>query len=234
MKLICLGTGSKGNCYLLKNSKEVLVLDCGINYKEVIKKLDFNIKKIKGVLVTHEHQDHAKYIKNYLEAGIPVYGTASIKEKYKNYYNLRVVKKFGEYKIGEFVVKAFDLPHDGTENYGYYIQHEEFGKMLYMTDFEYCRYNFKQTGINHILIEANYDDQYVNIHAANYSHVRKGHCEITTTINFLKANYTEYLKNVILLHLSQANSNEVEFKQKVEQEISCNVAVANKKLEMEI
>ena len=55
MKLITVGSGSDGNCYFLKGDDEVLILDCGIPFIEVKKALGFNIRQIKGVVVTHEH-----------------------------------------------------------------------------------------------------------------------------------------------------------------------------------
>ena len=56
-----LGSSSKGNCYLLEYKNQVLILDAGVSFKEVQKALNFNIEKVVGVLITHEHMDHLKY-----------------------------------------------------------------------------------------------------------------------------------------------------------------------------
>ena len=55
MKLKILGTGSSGNCYVFETKTEVLVIEAGVNFKEVKKHLDFNLSKIKGLLVSHQH-----------------------------------------------------------------------------------------------------------------------------------------------------------------------------------
>ncbi len=55
MRLIVLGSSSSGNCYILENENEALILEAGIPFLEVKKKLDFNIMKIVGVLVSHSH-----------------------------------------------------------------------------------------------------------------------------------------------------------------------------------
>ena len=56
MKLKCIATGSTGNCYALtSNSGETLILDCGIPIKEIKKGLDWNIRGIKGVIISHTH-----------------------------------------------------------------------------------------------------------------------------------------------------------------------------------
>lgn len=56
MRLKCLGSSSAGNCYLLQaDSGETLILDCGIPIKEIKKGLDWNIRGIKGVIISHAH-----------------------------------------------------------------------------------------------------------------------------------------------------------------------------------
>jgi phosphoribosyl 1,2-cyclic phosphodiesterase len=56
MKLIVIGTGSKGNGYVLQDSKgECLLIEAGMKLIEVKKVLDFNIQNIHGMLVSHEH-----------------------------------------------------------------------------------------------------------------------------------------------------------------------------------
>lgn len=50
-------TGSThGNCYVLKsNSGEILLLDCGCNYKKILRGIDYQISNVSGVLLSHEH-----------------------------------------------------------------------------------------------------------------------------------------------------------------------------------
>lgn len=56
MKLKCIATGSTGNCYTLtSSSRETFILDCGINIKEIKKGLDWNIRGIKGMIISHAH-----------------------------------------------------------------------------------------------------------------------------------------------------------------------------------
>ncbi len=55
MKLKVLGSGSSGNCYILHNETEALIIEAGFPFMEVKKALDFNISKIQGVVISHEH-----------------------------------------------------------------------------------------------------------------------------------------------------------------------------------
>lgn len=75
MKIKVLGSSSRGNCYLLQLKKETLILECGINYKDILKGLDFNLESVIGCLVTHEHKDHSKAITELTNNGIDVYSS---------------------------------------------------------------------------------------------------------------------------------------------------------------
>ena len=54
-KLICLGSSSAGNCFLLYAGEDVLILDAGIGFKEINKSLNYGgeFGKVRGCLVTH-------------------------------------------------------------------------------------------------------------------------------------------------------------------------------------
>ena len=73
MKLKVLGSGSSGNCYILENDNEALIIEAGLPFMKVKKALNFNVMKIKAVLITHIHSDHHFYWFQYARAGIPVF-----------------------------------------------------------------------------------------------------------------------------------------------------------------
>ena len=58
MELKILGSSSKGNCYLLDNGNDCLMIECGIPFKDVQKAVNFGISRIAGVIISHEHGDH--------------------------------------------------------------------------------------------------------------------------------------------------------------------------------
>ena len=51
MYLKVLGSSSKGNCYLLDNGNEALMIECGIAIKNVQKAVDFDINRIAGCII---------------------------------------------------------------------------------------------------------------------------------------------------------------------------------------
>lgn len=231
MKLKCIATGSAGNCYLLtSNSGETLILDCGIPIKEIKKGLDWNVKGIVGVLCTHKHLDHSKSLNDFKSMGIPIlapYLGDSCKTM----------------NMGGFTVKPFDLTTidgswthtnaDGTACpiYGFLITHKEMGRMLYITDCEVVKWRFKS--INHILLGVNYDKDLIDRDTGKANHVFRGHLSIDTACDFVKANYSDSLQNVIMCHLSAENADRDSFIKKMKKvAYGANVCVAERGLEI--
>lgn len=234
MKLTVISSGSIGNCYLLHNDRECLVLEAGVSFKEVKKALDFKISIINGVLVTHEHQDHAKYISDYMNAGINVYSSDETQEALRIITGeyCKSMEPNKSYRIGNFTVKSFEVVHD-VPCLGYLIIHPEFGRLLFVTDTEYVAYRFKN--LNHILIEANYSKELIGeYHKSLGDRVKLSHMEIDTTCEFLRSNNNSNLMNVVLLHLSDYTSNEVQFIAKAKKVVNSSVYVATKGLEIDL
>jgi phosphoribosyl 1,2-cyclic phosphodiesterase len=55
MELSVIGSSSKGNGYVLHNENEGLIIEAGVSFQNVKRAIDFNISKIRGVIISHEH-----------------------------------------------------------------------------------------------------------------------------------------------------------------------------------
>lgn len=219
MKLRCLGSGSSGNCYILENDSEALVIEAGIPFMAVKKALGFNISKIVGVVVSHSHGDHAKHVGEYEKSGISVFRP----------YESDMERQVRTY--GEFVIKSFSLVHD-VPCCGFLIEHPETGKVLYASDTEYIKYRFRN--LNHILMECNYSRDLIPEDAVNRSHVMTGHMELRTMLEFLRANNSPNLQNVVLLHMSAINSDPEEFVAEAGKVVQCPVWAAEKGMKIDL
>lgn len=227
MKIKVLSSGSVGNCYLLEHNSEILILDCGISIKDIKIGLNFDLSKVVGCVVTHSHKDHSKSANDLKNMGIKVW---------QPYLTQTETYKVQKEDFGNFWVRSFDVPHDGVPCCGFIIQHMfDKGRLLYATDFEYIKYSFKKIGVQHLLIECNYQNEYVDNSAENKNHVLRGHAELQTTIGIIKDNI-DSLKTVILCHLSQENSNPEECVAKVREVVGSGVYVdyARKGFEIEL
>ena len=229
MYLKCLGSSSAGNCYLLtSNSGETLILDCGIPIMEIKKALNWNIKDVVGVLCTHQHSDHNKSLKDFINMGIPVFAP---------YLSLESMKMETEFNIRMFDLTTIDGNWTHTDAngepcpiYGFLITHKEMGRMLYITDCEVVKWKFRD--INHILLGVNYDKDLIDRdNTGKANHVFRGHLSIDTACDFVKANYSDSLQNVIMCHLSSENSDRdsfIEKMKKVARGANVDVAERNK------
>lgn len=232
MKLKVLGSGSSGNCYILESDTEALIIEAGLSLKEVKIALDFNIMKIKAVIITHIHSDHHFHWFKYVRAGIPVF------EPFRNGEQSLSLEN-SQFKIQAFPNQDKDGKwlhgnSNGTECpcYGFYIQHPDIGRLVYVTDTEYVRWRFQN--VNHILVEANYSSSIIDTDSHNYRHILQGHMSIETACGFIQANTSPNLRNVVLCHLSQCNSDSEDFTASVKALVNCPIYIARKGLEVEL
>jgi len=212
-----------------------LILECGIRVQEVKKALNFDLRKVVGCIVTHGHNDHVGYLKGFLQANIPIYTNDETVEKVEVVYGelLHGVLEKRPFFLGGFRITPFYVPHDGTPCFAYQIIHEEIGNMLFLTDLEYCKYKFKD--VSQILVEANYSKDIINQDNPNFDHVIKGHMDLQTTLDFLYTNANPSLMNVVLLHLSDSNSDSEMFYAKAKEVVPrANVYVADAGMEIEL
>lgn len=211
-------------------------MECGCKLLDVKKALNFDIGKISGAIITHEHKDHAGRVYEYLKAGIDVYASRGTIEALKiKSNNLHGLTTYKSYSVGGFAITAFDVKHDSADPVGYVIKHADLGTLLFVTDSYYIPYTFK--GLNHILVEANYDDVIIRdniksgkISQRQYDRVLQSHMSIDTCIAALKANDLSGVQNIVLLHLSDANSDAAAFQKRVEDATNKPTFVAEKNL----
>lgn len=236
MELKILGSSSAGNCYVFDNGKEALVVECGIPFKEVKKVVDFDISRIVGCLISHEHGDHAKEVQKFIDARIPVYmsnGTAESLFLNKNNHLLTTMIDCGVYHIHNFTIQAFSVQHDCAEPFGFLIHHPEMGMVLFATDTYYLAYTFKN--LNNILIECNYQFEILEeniatgrVSEATRDRTIKSHMSFDTCKETLLANDLSDMNNIVLIHLSNGNSNACEFQKGIHEATGKTVHVADK------
>ncbi len=236
MQLTVLSSGSKGNCYILESSTgERLILEAGVNFNEVKKAINFEVNTVVGCLQSHIHLDHFKYVRDFLRAGINCYTTPETIEKSAiKHHRLYSMETKKTYHIGSFKVIAFHAIHD-CECYGFLINHVECGNLLFVTDSSYIPHKFP--GLNNILIEANYslekvmNDTYKDS-TKNFltKRVIESHMSDKTCCEVLQANDLTAVNNIVLIHLSDRNSDAIKFKQTVSDLTGKTVHIADKGL----
>ena len=125
MRFASLGSGSAGNCLVVEQANTRVLLDCGFNMSEVIKrlqKLALVPEQIIGILVTHEHDDHAKgAFKFATKYNIPVWlthGTFKMCQRYipeNAKLNINIIDSHENFQIQELMITPYPVPHDARE-----------------------------------------------------------------------------------------------------------------------
>jgi len=214
------GSSSNGNCYLLKDGDSYLLLEAGIQPKRM--QLDWS--KIEGVLISHEHQDHANYAKEIIKrTGADLYcseGTSSVLRGVPS-HRIHVASNKRSFNIGGWKIMPFDVEHDAKEPLGFLIETPTKRRVLFATDTYYIRYKF--TGITHLMIECNYDldileDNFLSRKIDKKQRLRiiTSHFELSNVKQFLKVNDLSKLQEVHLMHLSDRNSDAEQFKREIQ------------------
>jgi phosphoribosyl 1,2-cyclic phosphodiesterase len=133
--------------------------------------------------------------------------------------------------IGNFKILAFDVKHDAAEPLGFLIEHPDCGKVLFLTDTYYCQYTFK--GLNNIIIEANYSKEIIDRKfGAVRNRILQSHFSLANCKDMLAANDLSKVNNIVLIHLSDSNSDEIQFQKEVAELTGKNVTVANNGMEI--
>ena len=218
-----LASGSRGNCYWVTDGKTPLLLECGITFKEIQKGTGFRLSEVAGCLVSHEHQDHCKAVKELLKAGIEVWMSVGTKEALKiSGHRLRPLAPLINYGIGAWTVKPFEVQHDAAEPLGFLLANRAGEKLLYITDSYYCRYNFR--GLTHIMIEANHSYQILDenvskgvLPQAMKKRLIRSHFSLENVKKFLEANDLSRVQEIWLIHMSDRNSNAEQFKREIQE-----------------
>lgn len=218
MRFIPLASSSAGNAYLVDDGESKLLIECGIPYRRLQKLTGFGRAGIAGCLLSHEHHDHAKCHMELIKNGVPVYASEWTAEALECEtmsllpYNER--GEYDEFSIGTFDVKPFPTFHDAAEPVGYLIRSRVDGdRLLFATDTVNLGYKIK--GLNVVAIESNYSEEILARCTKLPDKVRyrisNTHMEIMRTCAYLERLDRSKLREVYLLHLSDACSNEGRF-----------------------
>ncbi|WP_338788778.1 MBL fold metallo-hydrolase [Metabacillus sp. FJAT-53654] len=221
IEVTALASSSKGNCYRVTDGHTPLLLECGINYREIQKGLDFQISEVSACLVTHEHGDHCKAIKDVMKAGIDCYMSAGTAGAINvQHHRIKKVKAKQQFQVGTWTILPFDVQHDVSEPLGFLLANQAGEKLLFATDTYYIRYKFK--GLTHLLVECNYSLEILNENIMNgkvppvmKKRLIKSHFSLENVKDFLKENDLSKVQEIWLLHLSDSNSNADLFKKEI-------------------
>ena len=155
MELRVVGSGSKGNAYILHTDTGNLLIECGLPFPVIQKALDFDITSVQGCLLSHSHNDHSKCTKDVLKAGVDVYMTSNTASAINaDGHRVNIIEIGKQFDAGDFVVLPVEAQHD-VPCVAFLILYRPTGeRILFATDTFYLKNRFNK--LDYLCIESNY------------------------------------------------------------------------------
>ncbi len=213
-------SSSQGNLYSVDDGESRVLIECGLSIKEIRKALGYSLSAVAFALLTHQDQDHSRSAVALMQSGIDLFtsrGTADALGLQG--HRLRIIQAKKEFSIGSWTVLPFDTIHQAPEPLGFLIANSLGEKLAFATDTPYLKYRF--VGLNIIAIECNYSERILKANKSISSYLRqqivRNHFSLENVKEFLKANDLSKVREIFLLHLSDANSDAARFKREIQE-----------------
>lgn len=220
MKIVVLGSGSRGNATLISSGKTNLLVDLGFGTRSLLSRLHkvgLQETRIDAVLLSHGHIDHFRGILSLCRRRkIPLYLSEGTLQEIPELANLKRRECFGAgaaFTVGDLDIETFPVPHDAAEPVGFRIR---CGGMwgAVVTDLGYIS-NPVQRGLlncDWIVLESNHDEEMLRVGPYPW-HLKErlmsdlGHLSNEALGRFLSGPFDGRARHIFLAHLSQTNND---------------------------
>ena len=217
MKIVVLGSGSKGNSTFIDFGNTKILIDVGFSYKQIkerLEKIKVDPKEIDAIFITHDHNDHTYGLKVFLNKVKPkLYITKEV-EKYllgETYEKSSYLTD--EMFLEDIFIKVIPTSHDSLTSNGFLFEYKD-ESIVYITDTGYLNHRnfiYLQNKTYYIL-ESNHDtEKLINGPYPEYLQRRilsdKGHLSNELCAGYLRNLIGPNTKKVILAHLSESNND---------------------------
>jgi phosphoribosyl 1,2-cyclic phosphodiesterase len=222
LRFASLASGSSGNCVVADAAGTVVLVDCGLALTETerrLERLGITPDRISGILLTHEHGDHACGAFDFAAAhGVAVYLThgtlAALKAEGRvtDGVQLVIVNGRQSFFVDGIQLLPFTVPHDAREPVQYVLS-DGAARLGVLTDVGISTPHVEKNlcGLDALVLECNYD--YDMLWNGGYPRWLKeriagpfGHLDNRESERLLGALDRSRLKHVIGAHLSQQNN----------------------------
>lgn len=218
MEVCAFASGSSGNCFYVENNGNAILIDAGINAREIVDslfKIQKNPRNIRGIFVTHEHSDHVKGVDVFARKfSIPVFATRKTAENCSLCSNetlVNLIKNNEVIEIAGMSIEAFSKSHKCADPVSYSVSHGK--RVSIITDLGYSCKNVAQRvyDSDFLFIESNYDEAMLE-NGPYPSFLKKwiksnvGHLSNTQSGLCVLEHASSKLRHVVLSHLSQNNN----------------------------
>lgn len=218
-----IGSGSHGNGTLLRSGDTTLLVDCGFSVVETRRRMEDKgvaLESLAAVLITHEHQDHARGVARLCRAAnVPVWSTTGTWLALENRKAEKLpesCQRFnadGHFQIGDFSVQAVSVPHDAREP-SQFVFKANGVKLGLLTDIGCITQHVVDQfqACDALLLETNHDSDMLRQGPYPLGLQRRvggelGHLNNHQAADFLSRIDHQRLQHLVLMHLSEKNNH---------------------------
>lgn len=222
MRFASLGSGSAGNALMVEVNQTRLMLDCGFSVKETLTRLarlKLAPEDISGIIVTHEHDDHAggvfKFAAKYQTPVWLTYGTLKMANRYlpeQHGLQLNVVDSHCSFNIQDIQINPYPVPHDAREPMQCIFSDGNF-QLGVLTDVGHTTPHIESqlSGSHALVLECNHDANMLQTGPYSWPLKRRvggdlGHLENGAAADLLSRLDNSQLQHIIAAHLSAKNN----------------------------
>jgi phosphoribosyl 1,2-cyclic phosphodiesterase len=219
VRFASLGSGSRGNAWVIEVGQTRILLDCGFgprNLASRLSRIGLTPQDLTAIVLTHEHADHAAGIvacvRNYGTAAFLTHGTF----KALALDGIALAPMFFDphapFVIGAIQVTPFPVPHDAREP-AQFVFSDGACRLGVLTDTGCITPHMIDTlsGCEALVLECNHDTALLA--GGNYPPQLKqriagryGHLDNATAANLLTRMDCSRLRHIVAAHLSQENN----------------------------
>lgn len=219
IEICALASGSNGNCYYIGNTKEAVLIDAGLSFKQILRRLEtreLDPKKIKAIFITHEHGDHIRGARvTGKKLDVPVYmttGTFTAAFRTWKPISYRTVEDNNPVQIGDLAIFPILKFHDAAEPTSFRVAHNGISIGVFTDIGSPCdnvKHHLRQCHV--LFLETNYDQQMLKEGTYPY-HLKVridsavGHLSNVQAFELVKEHAHPELQCVFLSHLSAENN----------------------------
>ncbi len=207
MKIINVGSGSKGNSTLISIGDSLFLIDAGICEKTLNKgllMLNKKIEDIDAIFITHSHIDHIKYLNLFDFKKI-----YTVKDVLEESINPNIMDFDKEIVINGVSIKALKTSHDVKNSCGFLFEYNN-ESLVYITDTGYLPYETLSIIKNktYYLFESNHDILQL-LQSKRKDDLKKrilsvyGHLANDLSAKYMLESVGDNTKAIMLAHLSE-------------------------------
>ena len=212
-----LGSGSRGNALLVRSHGACVLVDCGFGPRELERRMalrGMHPRDLDGVLVTHEHSDHAGGVAALARRhGLTVFASAGT-ARAARFDGVRLEVLVGERRehIGDLEVLPVTVPHDAREPCQFVLGHRA-RSLGVLTDLGSVTPLVRERfgACDALLLECNHDREMLASGPYPWPLKQRvggdwGHLSNTQAAELLAASRHAALQHVVAAHLSEQNN----------------------------